>query len=187
LWIKSTRCASSMTYSVSTAISQRTWKACRHVCALLQAARKACITLNLEKFQFAQPKVSWVGYEIQHGGFTADPSKLQAISRFPRPKNITEPRSFMGLVEQLAEFSSDVAAAKGPLRPLLSSRNLYTWQPTTRSAGVRGGQSGPAGPSHPGTLWSIKGNVPTGGCVAEERDGIRSPPKVRRPVAINRR
>ena len=42
------------------------------VCALLQAARKAGITLNLEKFQFAQPKVSWVGHEIQHGGVTAD-------------------------------------------------------------------------------------------------------------------
>ena len=33
----------------------------------------------------------------------------------------------MGLVEQLAGFSADVAAAKGPLRPLLSSRNSYTW------------------------------------------------------------
>ena len=33
----------------------------------------------------------------------------------------------MGLVEQLAGFSSDVAAAKGPLRPLLCSRNPYIW------------------------------------------------------------
>jgi hypothetical protein len=29
------------------------------------------ITLNLEKFQFVEPKVAWVGYEIQHGGVTA--------------------------------------------------------------------------------------------------------------------
>jgi hypothetical protein len=97
------------------------------VCALLQAARTANITLNLEKFQFAEPKVAWVGYEIQHGGVTVDPNKLQAISRFPRPNNITELRSFMGLVEQLAGFSADVAGAKGPLRPLLSSRNSYIW------------------------------------------------------------
>jgi hypothetical protein len=32
----------------------------------------------------------------------------------------------MGLVEELAGFSSDVAAAKVPLRPL-SSRNPYIW------------------------------------------------------------
>ena len=68
-----------------------------------------------------------MGYEIQHGGVTADPSKLQAISRFPHPNNITVLRSFMGLVEPLAGFSVDVAAAKGPLRSLLSSRNRYIW------------------------------------------------------------
>jgi hypothetical protein len=33
----------------------------------------------------------------------------------------------MGLVEQLAGFSADVAATKGPLRPLLSSRNPSIW------------------------------------------------------------
>jgi hypothetical protein len=41
------------------------------VCALLQAARKTDITLNLEKFQFAQPKVSWVGYESNMAGSQA--------------------------------------------------------------------------------------------------------------------
>ncbi|XP_032796135.2 uncharacterized protein K02A2.6-like [Daphnia magna] len=42
----------------------------------------------------------------------------------------------MGLVEQLAGFSTDVAAAKGPLRPLLSSRNPYVWTPDQESAFV---------------------------------------------------
>ena len=92
-----------------------------------------------------------MGYEIQHGGFTADPSKLQAISRFPRPNNITELLSFMGLVEQLAGFSSDVASAKGPLRPLLSSHNPYIWT-TDHEMEFLGSLSGPAGLSYPCTL-----------------------------------
>ena len=33
----------------------------------------------------------------------------------------------MGLVKQLAEFSSEVAVAKGPLRSLLSMQNPYVW------------------------------------------------------------
>jgi hypothetical protein len=33
----------------------------------------------------------------------------------------------MGLVEQLAGFSTDVAAAKAPLRPLLSPRTPFVW------------------------------------------------------------
>lgn len=35
----------------------------------------------------------------------------------------------MGRVEQLAGFSTKVAAVKKPLRPLLSTRNPYVWTP----------------------------------------------------------
>ena len=40
----------------------------------------------------------------------------------------------MGLVEQLAGFSTEVAAAKGPLRPLLSTRNPFIWTPDHEQA-----------------------------------------------------
>lgn len=68
-----------------------------------------------------------VGYDVQHGGITVEEGKLKALAKFPQPTNISELRSFMGLVEQLAAFSSEVAVAKGPLRPLLSTRNPYIW------------------------------------------------------------
>ena len=97
------------------------------VCAILQAARVAGITFSREKFRFAKTRISWVGYDIQHGGITIEENKLRALSQFPRPTNISELRSFMGLVEQLAGFSTEVAAAKAPLRPLLSTRNPYVW------------------------------------------------------------
>jgi hypothetical protein len=101
---------------------------------VLTATQNAGITLNENKFHFAKRSVEWVGFQIQRGGFAVAPDKLKAISDFPRPTNITELRSFMGLVEQLARFSTDVAAAKGPLRPLLSSRNSYVWTSDHESA-----------------------------------------------------
>jgi hypothetical protein len=97
------------------------------VCTVLSAARKSGITFSLKKFQFARTQVQWVGFQIQPGGVSVDPEKLRAISDFPKPTNITELRSFMGLVEQLAGFSTEVAAAKTPLRPLLSSRTPFLW------------------------------------------------------------
>jgi hypothetical protein len=48
-------------------------------------------------------------------------------SQFPRPTNITELRLFFGLVEQLAGFSTEFVVAKGPLCPILSTRNAYEW------------------------------------------------------------
>ena len=38
------------------------------VCAVLQAAMDAGITLDLEKFKFSRRKINWVGYDIQRGG-----------------------------------------------------------------------------------------------------------------------
>ena len=96
------------------------------LCAILSAARNARITFNPGKFFFAQDQLMWAGFHIQPGGFAVDPNKLNAIRDFPRPKNITELRSFFGLVEQLSGFCTEVAAAKTPLRPLLSSKNAYT-------------------------------------------------------------
>lgn len=104
------------------------------VCAILLAARKAGITFSKEKFKFARSHLSWVGYDIQHGGISIEKEKLNALSQFPRPTNISELRSFMGLVEQLAGFSTEVAAAKGPLRPLLSTRNPFIWTPDHEQA-----------------------------------------------------
>ena len=90
------------------------------VCSVLLVAQNASITFNIKKFQFAQPQVQWVGFQIQQGGVAVDPDKLRAISDFMRPMNINELHLFMGLVEQMAGFSKEVAAAKDPLRPLLS-------------------------------------------------------------------
>ena len=97
------------------------------LCRVLVAARQARITFNPNKFFFAQRQLMWAGFQIQQGGFAVDPDKLRAIRDFPPPKNITELRSLLGLVEQFAGFSTAVADAKGPLRPLLSTKNIYTW------------------------------------------------------------
>ena len=57
----------------------------------------------------------------------ADPDKVSGISQFPKPVNIHQLRSFHGLVNQLGEFSADIATAAHPLRPLLRSNNPYIW------------------------------------------------------------
>lgn len=85
-----------------------------YVCVVLQATRTAKITVNVDKFKFAQKKLLWAGYKVKHGGVTVDPSKFQAIARFLRTINITKPRTFMGLVEQLAGFSTKLRLQRGP-------------------------------------------------------------------------
>ncbi len=95
--------------------------------AFLTRCREAGITLNPAKFKLGQAEVKFAGYLVSNQGIKADPEKLKAIRNFPKPGNITDLRSFIGLAEQLAGFSSEVSGSMQPLRPLLSSKAEFIW------------------------------------------------------------
>ena len=46
---------------------------------------------------------------------------------YPKPGNITELRSFMGMVNQLGDFTKEISSAAQPLRGLLSEKSKYQW------------------------------------------------------------
>jgi len=94
---------------------------------ILTICRANQITLNAAKFQFAVTETDFAGYRLIEGGIAADPDKISGISLFPKPVNIHQLRSFLGLVNQLGEFSADIATAAHPLRSLLRSDNPYIW------------------------------------------------------------
>ena len=108
----------------------------QHVREILQRCDAHGITLNPEKCCFAEEEVEFCGFTINSAGYTADDKKIRAIKLFPTPSNVTDLRSFLGLVNQLGSFSSDVAAAAEPLRQLLRPRNAWLWTPAHEQAFV---------------------------------------------------
>ncbi|KAK4311797.1 hypothetical protein Pmani_011926 [Petrolisthes manimaculis] len=98
-----------------------------HVIQVVQRCDQHGITLNPDKFVFGEAMVDYCGYTISRLGYTTDSRKVKAISEFPRPLNITDLRSFMGLTNQLGAFSSAVAEAAQPLRDLLRPKNEWNW------------------------------------------------------------
>ena len=105
-----------------------------HVINILQRCDQYGITLNPDKFKFAEAKVDFCGYTISSDGYTVDSRKVKAIADFPKPQNITDLRSFMGLANQLGSFSSEIAQAAQPLRDLLKPRNEWCWTPVHDAA-----------------------------------------------------
>lgn len=101
----------------------------RRIDNVLFRCRKHGITLNADKFVVAAPTVSFCGYSLSGDGIVADPEKVRAIADFATPANLTDFRSCMGLVNQLAEFSPDITAAALPLRPLMSPKRTFVWTP----------------------------------------------------------
>ena len=93
----------------------------------LQRCPKHDFSLNKEKFVFAQPKVTFAGYELSSSRYFIDPQLVLTINDFPKPTNTTELRSFFGLINQLSLLTGQVAELLQRLRPLLSAHNEYVW------------------------------------------------------------
>jgi hypothetical protein len=94
---------------------------------ILSVCRMNNITLGIQKFNFAVNRAEFAGYIISKEGISVDPEKVSAIAKFPRPTNITQLRSFMGLVNQLTDFSIDIATTTNALRPLMRAGHPFIW------------------------------------------------------------
>ena len=100
----------------------------RDVRTFMERCEERGISLNPKKLQLAQRSVKFAGFVISEDGYRPDPQLTSAISSFPVPKNISELRSFFGLVNQVASFVDDLSELLMPLRPLLSSKNEFVWE-----------------------------------------------------------
>ena len=98
------------------------------VIALLERFRKQGITLHAKKFHLGESTIKFCGYLVGQDGIEADPDKLDAIKNFPTPSNLTDLRSFMGLVNQLGSFTKGISEAAGPLRDLMRPKNVFRWE-----------------------------------------------------------
>ena len=99
----------------------------KNVKKLLERCRVHGISISKKKFEFGKTQVKYVGFIVSQEGIKADPDKLKAIGKFPTPTNITELRSFMGLVNQLTGHSQKLVQAALPLRPLLKTKSEFQW------------------------------------------------------------
>ena len=95
--------------------------------AVLKRLADSNITLNLVKCEFSKSEVRVLGNIVGANGISPDPSKFAAIVNLPAPKNITEVRSFLGMVNQLSKFTNHLADITKPLRDLLIKKNSWIW------------------------------------------------------------
>ena len=71
-------------------------------CNWLDICGRNGITLNPEKFIFGQETVEFAGFEITAGSVRPCRKFLYAIIDFPQPRNITDIRSWFGLINQVS-------------------------------------------------------------------------------------
>ena len=71
--------------------------------------------LKLEKCGFMQPAVEYLGHHISAEGIRPSKEKVHAIVNAPPPQNISQLRSFLGLVNHYGKFLPQLANRLTPL------------------------------------------------------------------------
>ena len=94
---------------------------------VLQRLRESGLTLNGDKCQFRLPKLTFFGHELSKKGVAPSEEKIAAVVNARAPKNISEVRSFVQLVQYSAKFIPNFSQEAEPLRKLLRKGHVFVW------------------------------------------------------------
>ena len=88
--------------------------------------KKNGIILNTDKFVFGADTVEFAGFEISTNDVCYCPRYMRAIIDFPTPKDLTDIRSWFGLINQVS-YSFSMAEQMLPFRKLLKPGTHFAW------------------------------------------------------------
>ncbi len=100
-----------------------------HWCRIIEylsLVGKNGIIMNPKKFQFCQKNVEFAGFLLTQDDVKPLPKCLDAIRDFPRPSNISEIRSWFGLVNQVSHYAK-LISIMAPFKSLFSPKTKFQW------------------------------------------------------------
>lgn len=94
---------------------------------VLHILGEAGLTVNVNKCQFLQDKISYLGCDLTKAGLSKNEDKVKAIIECPKPTNLSELRSFIGLINYYGKFIDNLANRIYPLYQLLKKDVKFIW------------------------------------------------------------
>ena len=85
------------------------------------------VGLKKEKCQFLQDSVEYLGHHIDVQGVHTSEKKLKAIVEAPKPRNVQELHSFLGVLNYYAKFIPNLSSILHPLNNLLRANQRWVW------------------------------------------------------------
>lgn len=101
---------------------------------VFQQLRKNNLKLQPEKCYFLQREINYLGHIIAKDGVKPDPEKIKCVENFPRPENVKEIQSFLGLANYYRRFIQNFSKIAEPLNKLLRKKEQFLWKTETENA-----------------------------------------------------
>ena len=86
---------------------------------VLKRMKEAGLKLCQDKCSFMSPSVTYLGYKIDAEGLHPLPEKIEAIVEAPSPTNVTQLKSYLGLLSYYSRFLPNLTFTLSPLYRLL--------------------------------------------------------------------
>ncbi|XP_056912821.1 uncharacterized protein K02A2.6-like [Takifugu flavidus] len=99
----------------------------RNLDVTLQRLEEYGLTVRKDKCEFFKPSVEYLGHVTDAEGLHTAPSKITAIVDAPPPQNISQLRSFLGLLNYYGRFIPNLALLLQPLHELLCKDKMWKW------------------------------------------------------------
>lgn len=94
---------------------------------VLDHLAKAGLRVKKPKCKFMAPSVAYLGHVIDAEGLHPLPDKVHAIQQAPTPKNVTELKSYLGLLTYYGKFLPNLSSRLAPLHKLLRKHVEWKW------------------------------------------------------------
>ena len=101
---------------------------------VLGRLQDAGLKLKRDKCLFMRSSVFYLGYLIDADGLDPMPDKVKAILEAPEPTNVTELKSYLGLLNYYGKFLQNVSSILHPLYSLLQKSATWKWSQGQREA-----------------------------------------------------
>ena len=85
------------------------------------------LRVNKSRCSFLATSVVYLAYKLDKEGLHPTYETVEAIQRAPSPKNITQTKAYLGLLNYYGKFLPDLATVLNPLYFLLRSSSKRRW------------------------------------------------------------
>ena len=94
---------------------------------VLRRLGQSGLRVKKKKCLFMVPSVSYLGHKIDADGLHPLPDKLQVVKAAPTPTNVSELKSYLGLLTYYGKFLPNLSTHLEPLYRLLAKDSKWKW------------------------------------------------------------
>lgn len=83
--------------------------------------------MKSDKCKFLMEEIRFLGFIVDRNGRRPDPEKIAAIKDMPIPKDVTQVKSFLGLIQFYGAFVNSLFRLRPPLDALTKKETPFVW------------------------------------------------------------